>query len=584
MKIMIAGIILFLAAVDARAEKAEPLTALASMPIREITVFKNGYAFVAHEGVLPTDPEGNVVLDYLPTPVLGTFWPYSAETSAKLAAVVAGQRRVRIPRTALTLRELIEANLGASVLVTEIPAGKENVPLTYPADIVGVPERSGEELEATSPPGTAEQLPQKGEIVILKTVEGAKAIPLSRILDLTFKNDRATKLESEEFRNLLTLKIDWPGGKTRKEASVGLLYLQKGIRWIPSYKIDINGQGQAKTRLNATIINDLADVKDVAAHLVVGVPSFAFKDQIDPMALNQTLAELSRHFPREEDAKRMLSNAIMSQVVDQVGSTESDIGMGVAGPEVTGAMKTEDLFIFDLARVSLKKGQRMVLPAAEFTLPYRDVYALEIPFAPPAEIWNNFNGQQQDEIARLSRAPKVMHKIRLNNTSPYPLTTAPALILDRGKVLSQGMMTYTPAGAEADVELTAAVDIQVKKSETETKRTPNAVRWQGDEYGRIDLAGKITLTNFAATAREVEVTRFVLGNVGEAGQGGKAEMVNIFEDHGYAPGGVYPSWWPWYSWPGWWSHFNGVGRIAWKVALEPGKPVDLDYDWHYSWR
>jgi hypothetical protein len=581
---MIAGIILFLAAGDVRAEKAEPLTALASMPIRDITVFKDGYAFVTHEGVLPTDPEGNVVLDYLPTPVLGTFWPYSAEASAKLAAVVAGQRRVRIPRTALTLPGLIAANIGASVLVTEIPAGKEASPLTYPAAIVGVPERSGEELEATSPPGTAEQLPQQGEIVILKTAEGWKAVKLDRILDITFKDDRATKAESEEFRNLLTLKIDWDGGKTQKEASVGLLYLQKGIRWIPSYKVDIDGQGQAAAKLNATIINDLADVKDVAAHLVVGVPSFAFKEQIDPMALNQTLAELSRHFPREEDAQRMLSNFIMSQAAATVGSAESDIGMGVAGPEVTGSMKTEDLFIFDLARVSLKKGQRMVLPAAEFTLPYRDVYALEIPFAPPAEIWSNFNGQQQGEIARVSRAPKVMHKIRLNNTSPYPLTTAPALILDRGKVLSQGMMTYTPAGAAADVELTAAVDIQVKKSETETKRTPNAVRWQGDEYGRIDLAGKITLTNFADTAREVEVTRFVLGNVGEAGQGGKAEMVNIFEDNGYAPGGVYPSWWPWYSWPGWWSHFNGVGRITWKVALEPGKPVDLDYAWHYYWR
>ena len=30
-------------------------------------------------------------------------------------------------------------------------------------------------------------------------------------------------------------------------------------------------------------------------------------------------------------------------------------------------------------------------------------------------------------------------------------------------------------------------NIRVKKTDTETNRMPNAVRWQGDQYGRIDL-------------------------------------------------------------------------------------------------
>ena len=45
-----------------------------------------------------------------------------------------------------------------------------------------------------------------------------------------------------------------------------------------------------------------------------------------------------------------------------------------------------------------------------------------------------------------------------------------------------------------------------------------------------------------------------------------------------------PTWWGWYSWPYWWNHFNGIGRITWKVKLEPGKNVDLGYKWHYYWR
>src|SRR5689334_2910086 len=109
------------------ADPATPLTSLAKMPVKEITVFKDGHAFLLHSGKMPTDPAGNVVLDALPQPVLGTFWPYSADKNVKLTAVTASTRKVKLDRTALSLRELIEANIGAEVQITEMPiaAGKD---------------------------------------------------------------------------------------------------------------------------------------------------------------------------------------------------------------------------------------------------------------------------------------------------------------------------------------------------------------------------------------------------------------------------------------------------------------------------
>src|SRR3974377_455582 len=85
-----------LAASGLAVEKADPLSTFGKLPIKEITVFKDGHAFVAHEGEMPVDDHGNVVMDYLPTPVLGAFWPYSAEAGARLTAVTAGQKRVLI--------------------------------------------------------------------------------------------------------------------------------------------------------------------------------------------------------------------------------------------------------------------------------------------------------------------------------------------------------------------------------------------------------------------------------------------------------------------------------------------------------
>jgi hypothetical protein len=104
---------------------------------------------------------------------------------------------------------------------------------------------------------------------------------------------------------------------------------------------------------------------------------------------------------------------------------------------------------------------------------------------PPPEVFQRFNSQQQAELARLFRAPKVRHKLRLNNVGPHPLTTAPALILRGERVLAQGMMTYTPRGAESDLDTTTAVNVLVRKDERETGRIPNALNWQGSSYARV---------------------------------------------------------------------------------------------------
>jgi hypothetical protein len=57
------------------AEKALPPATFNKLPITEVTVFKDGHAFIAHDGQMPTDEHGNVVLDYLPARSLAPFGP-----------------------------------------------------------------------------------------------------------------------------------------------------------------------------------------------------------------------------------------------------------------------------------------------------------------------------------------------------------------------------------------------------------------------------------------------------------------------------------------------------------------------------
>ena len=229
-------VVFALAGPAAAAEPAAPLSALTRMPVKEVTVFKDGHAYVVHEGTMPTDG-GNVLLDLLPTPVLGTFWPYSLDKNATLHSVTAGRRRVKVERTAMTLREMIEANVGAEVIVTE------GTKPSYAATIVRLLTRTSEELDATLPGAVSDHLPIKSNILLLKTLDGTRAVPVEQITDVKFVGKYETKMTDEEVRNLLTMRLDWGGKPAAKTVEVGMAYVQKGIRWIPNYRIELDGKG-----------------------------------------------------------------------------------------------------------------------------------------------------------------------------------------------------------------------------------------------------------------------------------------------------------------------------------------------------
>ena len=583
-----AAYLLPLLAVGAIADKAVPPAA--TLPVKEVTVFKDGHAFVLHEGRLPTDPQGRVVLANLPNPVIGTFWPYSADAQAPLVSVVSGRRQVTVERTAMTLREMLEANVGVEVTVVE--GGTR-----YVGKVVNIPVRTAEEIARTSPPDTEEVLPQKGNLFFFQTFETLKILDFTRVTDVIFKEVPKAATATEEFRDQLTLKFDWAGRPPPPAAQVGMVYLQKGLRWIPNYKIVIDGKGGAVAKLQGTLINELTDLEDATVNLVIGVPTFAFKDTPDPVSLSRVAAQLSRYFKEDAQTAFAFQNAIISQSTrmgeytrparpEPAAAQAADLGpdLGEAGP-------AEDLFVFTMKHITLKKGERMVLPVAQHAVTYRDVYTLDLPYAPPPEVRRAFNAGQQTELARLLGQPKVMHKIRVTNTGKAPLTTAPALVLAGERLLAQSLVTYTAPGANSDVTITTAVEVEARKTERESARVKDAVQWATPSqsmrvlhYDRIVMTGTVSVVNFKKEAVDVEITRHVVGNTDNADHGGVASQANLADEASLLGAGNYPAWWSWCHWQDWWYHFNGMGRIDWKLSLKAGEKVELGYQWHYYWQ
>jgi hypothetical protein len=485
----------------------------------------------------------------------------------------AAKQHVKVERTALELRALLAANIGCDVnlvdISNEVTSGK----------LIDVPKRTVEELERVEPPAGAPRLPVAGAMVLVQTSIGTKAIPLDRVRDVTFLGEHKSMQTDDELRDRLTLRVERGAGAAGEHAKIGLVYVQKGLRWIPAYKVDIDGAGKAKVELEATLVNDLVELEDATVNLVIGVPRFEFAGMIDPIALQETAASLGRRMESQDRMSNFLSNSIMTQAEGY--SVREPAANDAPAPAVEGGENNEDLFVFTVKHVTLGRGERLVLPIASFALEYHDVYTLDVPFAPPAELRDNFQSDRLLELSKLLGAPKVMHALRITNKSAAPLTTAPALLFNRGRVIAQSLLTYTPIGAETDLPMTTAVDVCVEKTEKETGRTPNAVKWGSDSYHRIDMTGGLELINKKQEAVELEVHRSLMGLADSVDCGGTFEQKSL-SDEWFAPD--RPSWWSWWNWPSWWQHWNGTARATWKLTLKPGEKATLNANWHYFWR
>ncbi len=554
---------------------------LSKLPVREVTVFKDGHAFVLHEGSLPVDAAGELVLDNLPTPVVGTFWPY--QVNGKLRGVVASREPVTAQRTALSVYEMLKANIGAEVIIIETPERRFDakildVPQPPPSEALIVepqPDRYGRSIIA---------LPAQPEVILLQTKEGVLARSLASITQVIFKNAPRQTAASPEFRNLMRLQLDGAKRPVGERVEVGMVYLQKGLRWIPSYRLSLDGKGKAAVKMQATLVNELVDLQDATANFVIGVPSFALKDTIDPLSLQNTFARLSPLFDPASRSAGAFSNGIQSQIASnsyrRINDDAAEQPGNAAG--VADAGKNEDFFVFTAKNLSLRKGERMAFPLAQYDLQYKDIYTLEAPAKPPVEVYRSLDHEQQNAISKSLVAPRVMHQIRLLNTGAQPLTTAPALIESNGRLLAQTLMTYTASGGRSDLDLAPAVDVTAKRLETEVKRTPNALTWRNNSFSRVDIGGRLVITSYRNEPITLELTQQFIGTVDTADQAGVIRKLGLGDDDGEAADTNLPSWWSYNS--GDWRAVNGLSSVKWTVTVPAKKSMEIPYTYHYFWR
>ncbi len=482
--------------------------------VKRVAVFKNGYVFTYREGQA-TPVNGWVYSSEVPIGVMGTVWGYSASTQARVTQLLATEAGKKDPARVANLEELLFINEGSRVRVRsqysdKILEGKYVILNPRRRFAIGA---DTEVLRTTS----GEQI-QNGESDIAITTEtGVTVMRTSNIAFLEFSGQpRWDKLVAGT-ENRLGLKVE--GVPDGQSVGLGIAALERGIRWIPAYRIEPKGDPvtEAKLELEAMVINELADIGDAEFYFVVGVPHFLYQDLVSPLSLSQTFAGVSSYFSVSQS---QYSNAIMTQ--SRAGEMRPSSGARIGGdasatvPEEDSlpAMSADELYLYRSDQVALKKGERASLRLFSLTVPAREVYEWAVPDASTPD--DEYSARTLTNLKQ-----GFWRSIKLRNETGMPWTTGPALTFRDWKPLGQDILAFTPVKTETTVRVTPATEVvgthklQEKSRVREVRpRKPNDD--DPEQFDIITIEGTIKLRNVKNHPVTVIITRRLSGTVLQA--------------------------------------------------------------------
>jgi hypothetical protein len=530
------GMILSAFLLPAAVEKENPLPILNTKP-KTIAVFKNGLGFFIREGEVELQDKWGVT-ESVPQAALGSLWIGSLDEDTQIEEVIGFFEDVKSDTEAITLQELLKANIGKKAVVTANNQVIEGTIKSVPEDRVSYPESRLQRVPS-----------QPAVIAIISTKEGEVAINKNAVSKIEFPTNFSTRIPSQERAKRIKFKL----ATRKKKAALSLSYLQKGISWIPSYLVNIEDPKKARITMKAILINDTEDLDNVDAFFVVGYPNFMYADVLSPLALDQALSQFITGLEagaRRRDEYSQLSN-IMRQSRPAKFEEEARVqplDYGYAAIKGVPGASEEDLFLYHKKGILLRKGERAYYHIFSQEVDYKHIYEWSVPDTLNVDP----RGYQRSGQPQMDEE-QVWHSIKLENSTNYPWTTAPALTVSGWKPLAQDVINYTPKGIKTNLKLTVATDIKTNRNEYEIERQRD-VRLYRSSYDLVTVKGELYIHNAKSKDVTMEIKKKVTGEVLAVSHDGKITKV--------AEGlrGV---------------NFNSF--ISWEIPVKAGEEIEVSY-------
>ncbi len=446
--------------------------------IVDASLFKNNYAFVTREAPVPES--GEYVLADIPQSATGTLW-FFATPGTTIESVISTSETRPTAKSVDDMEGLLDQNVGKDV-VLELTT---NVSM------------SGKILNATP------------RVLILDVGGRQVAIFKSLVRSVQSAQTLNTNVSGTNEVKVLRFKV-----KAGPHAALRMVGLDSGLGWSPAYFVDM-GKKELTLTAKATIRNDLDRILDKTVKLTNGFPNVPFAEYVDPL-----VAPLGARSLVPEGVDYMTYDPTDNSIVTR-GSAPGEMNYARANiafgeqpgrqMQVTArpAPPAEDLYFYDLPKVTLSKGDRGLYIMSEQKCSFEHLYTCSLA---------DLRGVESDNRPSPKSVQEVWHSLKFQNKSGQPLTSGPATTFKDGNLLGQGMLDYTPIGGDALLRVTRTLDISVEAAEEEINREREAAKPEAhDAYAWITVKGTILVKNSKTEEAKIQIKKNIEGEMVLAG-------------------------------------------------------------------
>lgn len=507
----------------AAAPQAFAQEAIAKSKIISVGLFKNGLVVIKREVQIPKD--GVYRLDSLPEPVHGSFW---VESTAKVDVSVK-MREVEAPM-----------DVEGPIRLQHDLAGKK-VTLHFRND--KIPSISGTLVKLAKPEAPEGLVPEGQQsgyhehFWILKTAKGRVYVNPN---DVTMVQTEDGDDKITQRKPVLLLNV----AKSDKKPAVYVSYLTNGLAWAPSYHVDITNPKSLAIEMAAVVRNELTDLQDTEIKLISGFPSVEFAHVTSPLSARTTWTKFFQEVSgRGEGILRqdfaLTNNISMQPIFNNREFSRPNVNLG-AIPAGEGV----DLHFESIGKRTLLREETISVSVGKAKADYERVIEWTVGTSPVARKYG-VRAEQKDEMW------DVLH---FKNPFKFPMTTAPAMVVENGKFNGQRTAYWTNVGEEANLRITRSLSIRATSREEPDSKASDRVVFDDKTYSKVYLRGELTMSNHRNQPVKLHVRHAIRGTISDIdGEPKRTAREESLED------------------------VNRINEVLWTVALNPGEEKRLTY-------
>ena len=454
------------------------LQAQTLLPVKRVSIYKNGTAMVTKEGTLPV--VNDTVKLTVPNAILGTYWLSTAKENL-IKDITYKNRKVSSSANEGDVRELLKSNIGKAATLS-ISTEKEKV-ATYSGTIQAVFDLAN----------------------MVKLQEGTKSrlISLHNIVDVAIDNmnDKFTRDSSVRLALIKT-------NKSVSELQLSETSLQPSIAWIPSYYLSLKDNNSARLEMKSLVENySPENFENTNVELIVGMPQLSAGNMMDPAATNGMSGQVGGVTYAPQQAMYKNSASFEDRMM-----VERSVADNYATTFNTSTETGDDLFIYKLGAISLYKNTKASFPVFAQNISFKDLHECEI---------QDFTNFEYSKFIQPNDNPHdVFHSIEFTNTTEYPFTSGAIFVTDKdGRFTAQDNLKYVPKNGKGIVRLAKDINVSVKNSEEEIERNENVKKINKTYLNKVKIRGTVTVNNYDEKNMTITIKKRVNGSVVTSGDG-----------------------------------------------------------------